>query len=392
MPGAEAETFEAVVTVHKLHAEMAALGFQAASTTGCRLSRTALEALSSLGRSRPRAGTSSYGYDPLGALTALDHNLPGTPSDVSWSYAHNRAGQMTSVTRNNDAYAWTGHYGVNRPYVANGLNQYTQVGPSTYTYDGNGNVLSDGGTNFGYDAESRLISLSGARNATLDYDPLGRLWRVSSGGSATSFLYDGNDLAAEYNAAGAMTARYIHAPGIDTPLARYDGASTTAPQFMISDERGSIVALSDASGGVVRIAYDEYGMPQGPAGPNTLAGRFGYTGQLWLPEIGLYYFKARVYSPTLGRFLQTDPIGFEGGMNIYAYVGNDPVDLVDPMGRGSQYPDTAVTGKRDPNEYEVCSQFACSWMHHMLSGINRNRPLRFIYGGGLRYIREVIGG
>ena len=88
------------------------------------------------------------------------------------------------------------------------------------------------------------------------------------------------------------------------------------------------VAVTDWSGASIQInSYDEYGAPA----PGN-AGRFGYTGQVWLPETGLYHYKNRAYHPELGRFMQTDPIGVSGGMNLYAYVGGDPVNLVDPLG------------------------------------------------------------
>jgi RHS repeat-associated protein len=89
-----------------------------------------------------------------------------------------------------------------------------------------------------------------------------------------------------------------------------------------------VVAVTNSSGTLLSVnTYDEYGIPR-----STNAGRFQYTGQTWLPELGMYYYKSRIYSPTLGRFLQTDPVGYGAGMNRYAYVGENPVNFTDPLG------------------------------------------------------------
>jgi RHS repeat-associated protein len=165
--------------------------------------------------------------------------------------------------------------------------------------------------------------------AKMGYDALGRLSHTN-GSVFTYFDYDGTDMTLERaNGVGSpIQRRYVHGPGSDEPLVWYEGAGISDRRFPLADERGSIIAITNASGSVTNInAYDEYGIPA-----SSNVGRFGYTGQTWLPEVGMNYYKARIYSPTLGRFLQSDPIGYGDGVNFYNYVGGDPVNGVDPSG------------------------------------------------------------
>lgn len=147
----------------------------------------------------------------------------------------------------------------------------------SFSYDANGNLVSDGTNSYTYDAENRLIAMS--NGTVLGYDPLGRLWQVTKGTSNTRFLYDGDALVAEYDSGGAMTARYVHGSDLaaDDPLLWYDG---NGAHWLHANHQGSIVAVTDSSGGSPAInAYDDYGIP---GAANT--GRFQYTGQAWLSE------------------------------------------------------------------------------------------------------------
>ncbi|HEX8584312.1 MAG TPA: RHS repeat-associated core domain-containing protein, partial [Allosphingosinicella sp.] len=301
---------------------------------------------------RGNGTATSYSFDAVSRLSQITDNPAGTTHDRTLGFSYNPASQIVGTTRSNDLFAWAGHGSGTTGSTANGLNQLAAVGGTGTSHDARGNMTADGlGKTFGYSSENLLTSASGG--VTLSYDPALRLYQVA-GATTTRFAYDGADVIAEYNASNALQRRFVHGPGTDEPLVWYEGAGTTDRRFLHADERGSIVTVSNGSGSVTNVnRYDEYGKPA-----PTNVGRFQYTGQKWIGEIGLYDYKARMYHPTLGRFLQSDPIGYGAGMNMYAYVGGDPVNLVDPTGLKDAVPGSGGCnpGNLDENIAYVCGQ------------------------------------
>ena len=265
------------------------------------------------------AGTESFAYDVLNNLKAR------TAGGVTTTYNHDAANQLTEILQ-----------GASRVkgfvYDAAG-NMIQKCEGGTVTLTGTPATACSGSTvtTITHDQLNRVSAAAktGVANHAYGYDDQGRRVAITAGGVATDYLYNGAAIYAEYQGWSAALAQLTHGPGIDEPLTRVaDGAGQTYMQ----DGLGSVVASvpdSSVNGGAINTQrFDAWGNPTTPTGTVPL---YGYTGRE--PEAtGLVYYRARYYDPAIQRFTQRDPIGMAGGINAYAYVGNNPINATDPMG------------------------------------------------------------
>lgn len=270
------------------------------------------------------AGTETYGYDPLGQLTSVTY-----PNSRVVNYAYDAAGNRTQVTDN----------GVPATYAANTLNQYTSAGAATFGYDLDGNLTNQLSTlnpqlstTYTYDIENRLIGVATPADTwTYTYDAFGNRIAATHNGQTTRYVIDPTGLgnvAAEYDGGGSLIARYEHGFGL---LARTDAAGD--PAFYTFSAIGHTSELTDPSGAVANAyAYDPFGLSL--AKTETIPNPFEFVGEFGVMNEGngLEFMRARFYSAPRGNFLNPDPIGLEGGLNVYRYAGNSPVQLIDPEG------------------------------------------------------------
>jgi len=260
-------------------------------------------------------GTHTYSYDQLDRLTSATHT--GTPAE---SYAYDGVGNRTASHRS-------------AVYSYQPFDRLIGAGTATYIYNNNGNMTSksdaSGTTQLVWDFENRLTQVvtPASGSVTYKYDALGRrIQRTPSSGVSTNFIYDGQEVVRDINSDGS-TAEYLNGPGIDNKI-RQKGSSSSSTYYFSQDHLGSTTALTGANGKLIeQIAYDAYGNSGGS--PRT---RYDYTGRERDQLTGLLYYRARFYDPQLGRFISEDPIGLAGGINSFAYVGNNPQNAKDPSG------------------------------------------------------------
>lgn len=261
-----------------------------------------------------------------GDITGITHNFVG--SNVNFAYGFNNVHEPVSNSVSDGTYVWHPSGSSSTTYgTADNVNKYPTVGGVGYSYDGNKNLTGDGTWTFGFDTENHLLSaIKTGVSASFVYDPLHRQSQKTVGSTKSRYVYSGWQRIADYDGTtGALQNRYIYGTGFDEPLITVSSGGTLT--FLHQDRLGSIVATSDNTGAVTnKNLYSPFGQI------TTLAGTFGFTGQRYDSETGLYYYKRRYYAPALGRFLQPDPVGYTEDYNLYTYVGNSPLGFYDPMG------------------------------------------------------------
>ena len=185
-------------------------------------------------------------------------------------------------------------------------------------------------TNYTYDFENRLTRVQRpGMDAQYKYDPFGRRIEKNVNGQITRYEYDEDNIINEYDGAGNIRAKYVFNLAIDDPLSVEQAGNV---YYYHKDGLGSITELTDAAGNVVKTyRYNSFGEIYSQSG--ALVQPFTFTGREYDPESGLYYYRARYYDPAAGVFIGKDPIGFDSGeSNLFRYVKNNPVNLIDPFG------------------------------------------------------------
>jgi len=291
--------------------------------------------------------SASYVHDKLGRITQKTETIQGTTA--IYDYAYDSGGRLDTVYKDTVLVEDYGYDDNDNRVSYDGT-----FGPASGTYDSQDRLESYGGLDYTFDADGFLTTKTdGVSTTTFDYDAMGSLRQVVfetgvtigytvdgqnrrvgksvNGVPVQGFLYqDQLNPAAELDGAGNVVGRFVYGARGHVPDFMVKGASTYR---LISDHLGSVRLSVDAATGAVaqRLDYDSFGRVIFDSNPGFQP--FGFAGGLYEPPTGLVRFGARDFDPVVGRWTAKDPIGFAAGdSNLYGYVFDDPVNLLDPLG------------------------------------------------------------
>ncbi len=279
------------------------------------------------------SGTTNYGYDSDERLIAV-----ALPTSETITYQYDAMGNRVVVSDNN----------ATTTYASNALNQYTSVGSAIFSYDADGNLtMTTGGpggsTVYTYDDMNRLIGVKTASDLwTYQYNALGFLVASTHNGQLTQYLIDLHGLGnvvAEYDGSGNVIANFTYGAGLVSEI-----TAAGVANYYDFDASGNTAGLSGPAGTYV-ASYNYLPFGEVRVANGNVNNPFEFGGQLGIMTAanGLDFMRARFYSPSLGRFLNPDPSGLAGGMNLYAYTADSPITIQDPSG--------LVGWANNPNSY-----------------------------------------
>ncbi len=290
-----------------------------------------------------------YSYDNANRVTTM------VDAEGTYTYTYDNSNELTSVYENGtqvNSYSYDSNGNRTGTGYATGTgNEGTSLPGVSYTYDNAGNMISATNTSthvittYTYDYRNRLteVTQGGTIIATYVYDALNRRIGIDDSGTQTWTVYDGTNPYADFSGSDILEERYQYGPGVvngavvDQLLARTSSGGTTA--WYLPDQLGSVRDIVSTSGTELdHIVYDSFGNVLSESSASS-GDRFKFAGMEYDSATGLYYDRARYYSPVTGTFVSQDPTGFAGGYaNLFSYVGNDATDATDYSGESASDP------------------------------------------------------